>query len=125
MLHFLLMCPRCPASASSHEVERFPEILKEAQKEGARLQKATEELRIIRHQIFSERSALTKLKTDREKSIRQANLDKERIDIAIAIHSLLKNLGISSGDMKNFILDITELNLDLMRLLKILREFKK
>ena len=33
MLHFQLMCPRCPASASSHEVERFPEILKEAQAE--------------------------------------------------------------------------------------------
>jgi len=103
----------------------YKEILKAAQKEVAQLQKAREQLKIVRQQISTERLSLTKLNTDRERRIRNAKLDNEKIEIAIAIDRLLKNLRISSGDLKNFMSDIKELNLDLKMLLKLLREFKK
>ncbi len=103
----------------------YKEILKAAQKEVAQLQKAREQLKIVRQQISTERLSLTKLNTDRERRIRNAKLDNEKIEIAIAIDRLLKNLRISSGDLKNFMSDIKELNLDLNTLPKLLREFKK
>ncbi len=103
----------------------YKEILKAAQKEVAQLQKAREQLKIVRQQISTERLSLTKLNTDRERRIRNAKLDNEKIEIAISIDRLLKKLRISSGDLKNFISDIKELNLDLKMLLKLLREFKK
>ena len=103
----------------------YKEILKAAQKEVAQLQKAREQLKIVRQQISTERLSLTKLNTDRERRIRNAKLDNEKIEIAIAIDRLLKKLRISSGDLKNFMSDIKELNLDLKMLLKLLREFKK
>ena len=103
----------------------YKEILKAAQKEVAQLQKAREQLKIVRQQISTERLSLTKLNTDRERRIRNAKLDNEKIEIAIAIDRLLKKLRISSGDLKNFISDIKELNLDLKTLVKLLREFKK
>ncbi len=103
----------------------YKEILKAAQKEVAQLQKAREQLKIVRQQISTERLSLTKLNTDRERRIRNAKLDNEKIEIAIAIDRLLKKLRISSGDLKNFMSDIKELNLDLKTLLKLLREFKR
>lgn len=103
----------------------YKEILKAAQKEVAQLQKAREQLKIVRQQISTERLSLTKLNTDRDRRIRNAKLDNEKIEIAIAIDRLLKNLRISSGDLKNFMSDIKELNLDLKMLLKLLRDFKK
>ncbi len=103
----------------------YKEILKAAQKEVAQLQKAREQLKMVRQQISTERLSLTKLNTDRERRIRNAKLDNEKIEIAIAIDRLLKKLRISSGDLKNFMSDIKELNLDLKTLVKLLREFKK
>jgi len=102
----------------------YKEILKEAQKEKVDLKEAKEQLKIVRQKISTERLSLTRLKTDREKRLRQAKLDNEKIEIAIAIDRLLKKLGISSGDLKNFISDIKTLNLDLKTLLKLLRNFK-
>ncbi len=103
----------------------YKEILKEAQKEKVELQKAKEQLKIVRYQISNERLSLTKLKTDREKRMSHAKLDNEKIEIAIAIDRLLENLRISPRDLKNFISDIKELNLDLKTLPKLFREFKK
>jgi len=103
----------------------YKEILKAAQKEVAQLQKAREQSKKVRQQISTERLSLTKLTTDRERRIRNAKLDNEKIEIAIAIDRLLKKLRISSGDLKNFMSDIKELNLDLKTLPKLLREFKK